>query len=158
MLTIFHFSVARLWIVWRKIAPCDKMLSYFIHCSYDHVRKGDEMNFDMQKANLFADHIRAFVALVNKGHEEKKPFLFNGDRLFQVKLLVEDFQFQSLADELTRINMHTWDEGYTHLLAARFMKGLDIIDEFVNRNYEDLFLLSGRIHILKNLFKSLEHE
>jgi hypothetical protein len=115
------------------------------------------MNFKMQKANMLAETMKSFIQLVNKSYDKKNPFILNPDKWYQIKLLVEEFQFQSLADELIRINMHTWDASYTHLLVDRFLKGLSIIEEYIERNYEDLFILSGRIHTLKNLSSSFSH-
>ncbi|MGA9225968.1 MAG: hypothetical protein WB217_06450, partial [Mesobacillus sp.] len=69
----------------------------------------------------------------------------------QIKLWIEDFKFQSLANELTRVNQVTCDEKYTQLLVARFRKGILIIDEYVERNYEDLFIFTAKLYTLKNI-------
>lgn len=109
------------------------------------------MNFEMQKANMLAENIKAFADYVHKCHIQKTGLILNHDKLYQVKLWVEEYKFQSLADELLRINMFDWDEKYTLLLVGRFWKGLCIIDEFVAYNYGELFILTARIHTLKSL-------
>jgi hypothetical protein len=109
------------------------------------------LNFEMQKANLLAENIKAFADFVRKCHNQKTGLVLNHDKLYQVKLWVEEYKFHSLADELLRINMFDWDEKYTLLLVGRFWKGLCIIDEFVEYNYAELFILTARIHTLKSL-------
>ncbi|CAM3584821.1 hypothetical protein GCM10009865_30110 [Aeromicrobium ponti] len=113
------------------------------------------MNFEMQKANLLAENINDFINFVEKNLDNN---IFNLDRnkLYQIKLIVEDYKFHILAAELLRINRFTWDEKYTHLLVDRFRKGLSIIDEFIERNYNDLFMVTGRIYTLKNLSSSFK--
>lgn len=116
------------------------------------------MRFEMEKANRLADGIKGFTAYVNRMYVNKSSICPNSDKVYQVKLFVEEYQFQSLADELLRINMHTWDEKYTMLLVDRFVMGLAVIDEYVNRHLEDLFIFTGRIHSLKNLSSALSGE
>lgn len=109
------------------------------------------MNFDMQKANLLAENIKGFAAFVRISYNHKSGLILNHDKLYQVKLWVEEYKFKQIADELARINMFEWDEKYTLLLVERFLKGLQIIDNYVEHNKADLFILTARIHILKNL-------
>jgi hypothetical protein len=45
---------------------------------------------------------------------DKNIFNLNKDKLYQIKLFVEEFKFKILADELERINRFTCDEKYTH--------------------------------------------
>ena len=112
------------------------------------------MNFEMQKANMLAENINGFIKYVRRNHESKNPFRFNSDKLYQIKLLVEEFEFQILSDELLRINQFSWDEKYTYLLIDRFKKGMNIIDEYVKNNYNDLFLLTPKLYTLKNISQS----
>ena len=112
------------------------------------------MNFNMKVANLLADNIKEFVEYVYKS-QNKESFLLNADKLYQIKLLAEEFKFQITAEELHRINQFTWNEKYTHLLVNDFKKGIDVIDEYVVRNYDDLFILGGRLYTLNNLIKLL---
>lgn len=108
------------------------------------------MNFNMKIANLLAKNIKEFVEFV-KSHEKKSHFILNMDKLYQVKLFVEEYRFQLLANELKRINQFSWNEKYTLLLVERFKKGLDVIDEYVERNYDDLFIFTARLETLKRI-------
>ena len=119
------------------------------------------MKYEMQKAIMLAENINDFIEYVQKSHENKNRFRFHPDKLYQVKLLVEEFKFQIIADELLRINQYSWDRKYTHYLVDHFSKGLEIINEFVEKNYEELFLITARLYILKNLsqtFTRMERE
>lgn len=109
------------------------------------------MNFEMQKANLLAENMKGFAEFVQKCYDTKSGLILNHDKLYQVKLWVEEYKFIQIAQELARINQFDWDEKYTLLLVARFLKGLVIIDDHVEHNQADLFILTARIHILKNL-------
>ncbi|MED4205473.1 hypothetical protein [Neobacillus mesonae] len=109
------------------------------------------MNFEMQKANLLAENIADFIKYVRKSYENKNSFHSNPQKVYQIKLIMEDFKFQIIADELRRINQFDWDEKYTHYLVNQFLEGFTIIEEYVINNYSDLFLLSGRLHTLNNL-------
>ncbi|MBT2695435.1 hypothetical protein [Bacillus sp. ISL-55] len=109
------------------------------------------MNFEMQKANLLAENIKGFADFVQKCYKSKSGLILNHDKLFQVKLWVEEYKFNQLAQELSRINMFEWDEKYTLLLVERFWKGLRIIEDYVEHNQSDLFILTARIHTLRSL-------
>jgi hypothetical protein len=109
------------------------------------------MNFDMQKAKLLAENIKGFSEFVHKSYNHKSGLILNHDKLYQVKLWVEEYKFNQIAEELARINMFEWDGKYTLLLVERFYKGLRIIDDYVEHNHTDLFILTARIHTLKNL-------
>ncbi|WP_174727009.1 hypothetical protein [Mesobacillus harenae] len=117
------------------------------------------MRFEMQKANLLAENINHFITFVDR-IQNNPSFSLNIDKMYQIELFIEEFKFQVIADELVRINRFDWDEKYTSLLVTRFRKGFKVIDEYVNRNYNDLFLLTARIHTLNNLslsFSSSPH-
>ncbi|WP_409300792.1 hypothetical protein [Peribacillus sp. SCS-155] len=114
------------------------------------------MNFNMKIANLLADSINGFVELVYKSYDHKKSFIFNMDKLYQVRLFIVEFKLALLADELHRINQFNWNEQYTHLLVDRFTKGLEVMDEYVQRNYDELFILTARLHTLKSLSSLLK--
>ena len=116
------------------------------------------MNFNMKIANLLAENIKGFIELVYKNQDHKRSIILNTDKLYQIRLLVEEFKLQILADELKRINQFSWNEKYTHLLVERFRKGLDVIDEYVERNYDDLFIFTARLYTLKNLSLLLRKE
>ncbi|MEH7884243.1 hypothetical protein V7654_07940 [Bacillus sp. JJ1609] len=109
------------------------------------------MKYQMQKANLLAENIRVFIKFVNKTLDNKNNPQSYSNRIYQLKLWIEDFKFQSLADELSRVNQVTCDEKYTRLLVGRFRKGIMIIDEYVERNYEDLYIFTAKLYTLKNI-------
>jgi hypothetical protein len=109
------------------------------------------MKFERQKAIMLAENINDFIRFVKTHHGNKDSGKFHLDKLLQVKLLVEEYKFQLIADELIRINQFDWDEKYTYYLVDWFIKGLAIIEEFVKINYEELFLLTARLHTLKSL-------
>ncbi|WP_102262419.1 hypothetical protein [Mesobacillus jeotgali] len=109
------------------------------------------MNADMQKANLLAENIKGFADFVQKCYKSKSGLILNHDKLYQVKMWVEEYKFNQLADELERINMFEWDEQYTLLLVERYRKGMRIIEDYVEHNQSDLFILTARIHTLRNL-------
>ena len=108
----------------------------------------------MQIANLLAENIIDFIKYVHESYEHKNSLRVNRDKIYQIKLLIKEFRFQILADELIRINQFSWDEKYTHFLVDSFRKGINIIDEYVKNNYDDLFLFTARLHTLKNLSQS----
>lgn len=109
------------------------------------------MKFEMQKAILLAENINDFIKFVQKHYDNKDSGKFHHDKLYQVKLLIEEYKFQIIADELHRINVFDWNEKYTHYLVEWFIKGLAIINEYVQNHYDDLFLLTARLHTLKSL-------
>jgi hypothetical protein len=105
----------------------------------------------MQKAIMLAENINGFINFVHKSYEQKNSFRVNLDKLYQIKLLIEEFKFQIVADELLRINQFDWDEKYSLYLVDRFKQGINIIEEYVKNNYHDLFLVTARLYTLKNL-------
>lgn len=110
------------------------------------------MKFEMQKANMLAESINGFIKLIHKIHENSKiNFIKNTDKIYQIKLISEEFKFQIIADELIRINRFAWDEKYTYLLVDKFKEGLNIIDEYVGYNYNELYIFTARLYTLKNL-------
>jgi hypothetical protein len=111
------------------------------------------LKFEMQKAIMLAENINEFIKYVQKNHEIKNSFRFNIDKLYQVKLLIEEYKFQMIADELLRINQYSWDGKYTYYLVDGFKKGMDVIDDYVKNHYEELYLLSARLYTLKDLIQ-----
>ncbi len=94
-------------------------------------------------------NIIGFIQFVYRHY--KNDTVINSEKLYQVKLLIEEYRFQIIADELLRINRFDWDEKYTSFLVDNFKKGIYVIDEYVKNNLDELFLLSARLHTLKNL-------
>ncbi|KAB2336316.1 hypothetical protein F7731_12575 [Cytobacillus depressus] len=116
------------------------------------------MNFEMQKANMLADNIIALLKFVQKNYEVKNSFYSNPDKWYQIKLLMEEYKFKILAEELKRINRFIWDEKYTHYLVKQFRKGKSVIDEYVKNNYDDLFILTAKLYTLEKLCQSFYKE
>jgi hypothetical protein len=108
------------------------------------------MNFERQKAMALAENIKGFIKFIHHQKNENN-FRIDSDKLYQVKLWIEEFKFQILADELNRINQFDWDGKYTFYLVDRIQQGLTIIDEYVSNNYHELFILTARLYTLKNL-------
>ncbi|MFJ7745411.1 hypothetical protein [Peribacillus sp. NPDC097295] len=117
------------------------------------------MNFEMQMARMLAENIDDFVKFVHRQYDDiNSCFTLNRDKLYQLKLLIEEYKFQMVADELQRINRFTWDETYTYLLVDRFREGMAIIDEYVENNYHDLFIFTARIYTLNNFSLSINRK
>lgn len=115
------------------------------------------MNFEMQKALMLAENIYGFIKFVHKSYEDKNSFRFHLDKLYQVKLLIEEYKFQLIADELWRINQFEWDAKYSYLLVDWFVKGFNVIEEYVTIHTNELFLLETRLYTLKNLSLSFNN-
>ncbi len=109
------------------------------------------MIYERNKAILLAENINSFIKILRQKHENKNNYRVQPDKLYQIKLLTEEYKFQIIADELLRINQYDWDGKYTYYLVDQFRQGMSIIDEYVQNNYDDVFLLTARIHTLKNL-------
>lgn len=109
------------------------------------------MDFEMQKANLLAENIKEFIKLVYRYYENESNIIVNKEKLYHIKLLIEEHKFSLLSDELIRINTFSWDEKYTSYLVDKFQTGLTIIDEYVTYHDNDLFIISARVYTLKNL-------
>jgi hypothetical protein len=108
------------------------------------------MNFERQKAMALAENIKEFIEFIHR-QKNQNNFRIDTDKLFQVKLWIEEFKFQILADELIRINQFDWDGKYTFYLVDRVQQGMTIIEEYVKNNYHELFILTARLYTLKNL-------
>ncbi|MFT4415817.1 hypothetical protein ACLM5H_18315 [Fredinandcohnia humi] len=113
------------------------------------------MKFEMRIARMLAENIDSFITFVQTNYENRhKSYIENPDKLYQLKLLVEEYKFQLIADELLRINQFSWNEKYTNILVDRFRIGMNVIEEYVDRNYNDLFIFTARLHTLKSLCSS----
>ena len=108
------------------------------------------MKFEMQKAIILAENIKSFIKYV-QSQKSKNNFRIDTNKLYQIKLLIEEYKFQIVAEELIRINQFDWDEKYTFYLVDQFQRGISIIDEYVKNNYSELFILTARLYTLKNL-------
>lgn len=112
------------------------------------------MDFDREKANLLAENIRGFIQFVSRSYQQKNNYLSDPDKLYRLKLLVEEFHLQIIADELTRINKFIYDEKYTALLVNRFRKSIHIIGDYIEQNSDDLFIFTARLHTLRSINRS----
>ena len=108
----------------------------------------------MLKANMLAQNIKDFIKYVHRHYQENKIYISDPNKLYRLKLLIEEFQFRIIADELLRINKFIYDEKYTAILVNSFRKGINIIGEFIENNYNDLFIFTGRLHILRSISSS----
>ena len=104
----------------------------------------------MVKANMLAENIKGFIEYVYKKYREKNIYHSNLDKLYRLKLLIKEFQFRVIAEELLRINKFLYDEKYTSILVNNFRKGIQIIGEFIDNNYDDLFFFSARLYTLRS--------
>jgi hypothetical protein len=111
------------------------------------------MKFEMQKAIFLAQNINAFINFI-QNQKNKNNFRMDHNKLYQIKLIIEEYKFQILADELLRINQFDGDEKYTYYLVNQFNQGITIIDEYVKINHNELFIISARLYTLKNLSSS----
>ncbi|THE13049.1 hypothetical protein E1I69_09265 [Bacillus timonensis] len=115
------------------------------------------MSYEMRIATMLADQVDGFIQFVQENYDHKhKSYVENPDKLYQVKLLIDEYKFQLNAAELRRINRFSWNEKYTYLLVEDVKKGLGVIEEYVKRNYNDLFILTGRLHTLRSLCSSFQ--
>lgn len=115
------------------------------------------MNFDMVKANMLAENMNGFIEYVNKSYKENNTNLSHPEKLYRLKLLIDEFEFQIIASELLRINRFEYDEKYTSILVNRFRKAIMIIGEYVDQNRSDLFIFTPRLHILRSLSSLFIH-
>jgi hypothetical protein len=106
------------------------------------------MELEQQKARLLATNIKEFVDLVQNGNNQPFGQLANSEKLFRLKLIIEEFRIETIADELIRVNTHTWDEQASRILVDRFITAFHHIKEYVENNYNDLFFVSARIYTL----------
>ncbi|MEC1522849.1 hypothetical protein P9D43_12650 [Neobacillus niacini] len=111
------------------------------------------MQSEMQKAIVLAENINGFIKFV-QNQRKINNFRIENNKLLQIKYLIEEYKFQIVADELIRINQFDWDEKYTLYLVDQFQKGITIIDEYVENNYNELFIITARLYTLKNLCNS----
>ncbi|WP_338448771.1 hypothetical protein R4Z09_21505 [Niallia oryzisoli] len=112
------------------------------------------MDFEREKANLLAENIKGFIQFVRKSYQQKNSYLSDPDKLYRLKLLIDEFHFQIIADELTRINKFVYDEKYTALLVNRFRKAIHMIGDYIEQNYNDLFIFTARLHTLRSISSS----
>ena len=112
------------------------------------------MNFEKEKADMLAENMKGFIHYVQLNNQINNIHLSNPDKLYRLKLLLHEFQFRIIADELLRINRFIFDEKYTAILVNRFRKGIQIIGEFIDNNYNDLYIFTPRLYTLRSIDSS----
>lgn len=108
------------------------------------------MTVQRERALLLGEALLAFSDYVQQ-HYEKKKISFHPDKLFRLKCLTEEFQLSLLGKEILRINQFMWMENETQPLLKKLEKNIEIIEDYAEKNLEDLFLFSPRIFMIKSL-------
>lgn len=108
------------------------------------------MELERQKSILLATAIKEFIDLVNKDENSRNALISHSEKLLRLKLIVEEYRLGTIADELLRVNNHTWDEQASRILIDRFISTFKHIAEYVENNQTDLFMYSGRIYTLEH--------
>ncbi|EDL66616.1 hypothetical protein [Bacillus sp. SG-1] len=114
------------------------------------------MNFNLQKAKLLTVNLQGFIDLVSRIHDQQSNIVVNQDILYRLKLLVEEFRLQLLADELKRLTKFDGEERQTLLNTEKVNEKIIIIDDFIQQNYDDLFIFSGRVHSIRSIISMLK--
>jgi hypothetical protein len=112
------------------------------------------LNFEKEKADMLAENIKGFIHYVQLSDQKNNIHLSNSDKLYRLKLLLHEFQFRIIADELLRINRFIFDEKYTSILVNRFRKGIQVIGEYIENNYRDLYIFTPRLYTLRSIGSS----
>ncbi|MBP2239855.1 hypothetical protein J2Z40_000408 [Cytobacillus eiseniae] len=115
------------------------------------------MNYEREKANMLAENLKSFTDYVLKSHKAYNIYLSNQEKLYRLSLLTDEFEIQILADELLRINRFIYDEKTTAILVERIRKALTIIGDYIDNNFNDLFIFTPRLHILRMLSSSFTY-
>ncbi|MFS0635301.1 hypothetical protein AB1K84_05310 [Mesobacillus foraminis] len=113
------------------------------------------MEFERQKVNLLAKSIQGFVKFVNRSYTERFLSISNPEKLYRLKLIIEEYNFSGIGSELERVNRHVWDGRATGMLLERFKSALGIVAEYIENNENDLFIFTARIYTLKSLMSSI---
>lgn len=109
------------------------------------------MTYDREKAILLAENLLGFVQFVDLNYHNNRTYASDPDKLYRLKNLVDEYNFQTLAKEILRINRFSWVENETEVLVNRVRKGIDSVDEYIKNNLEGLFLFSPRVYTIKCL-------
>jgi len=108
------------------------------------------MEIKQQKAILLATNIKEFVDLVLNAKNHPFGPLSHPEKLLRLKLIVEEYRVETIAEELLRVNTYMWDEQASQLLIERFKYAFHHISEYIENNYNDLFFFSARIYTLEH--------
>lgn len=110
--------------------------------------------YQMDKANLMAQSIKGFTEYVQKNYLENNRNLSHPDKLYRLKLLVEEYKLHILCNELMRINRVVYEDHYTKILIDRLSKAVEVIGEYIDQNYNDLFIFTARLHAVRMMIDS----
>ncbi|TCN27312.1 hypothetical protein [Mesobacillus foraminis] len=113
------------------------------------------MEFERQKVNLLAKSIQGFVKFVNRSYKGQFHHISNPEKLYRLKLIVEEYNFSGIGSELARVNKHVWDGRATGMLLDRFKSALGTVAEYIENNENDLFIFTARVYTIKSLMSSL---
>ncbi|MGD6801925.1 hypothetical protein FZC79_19980 [Rossellomorea vietnamensis] len=113
------------------------------------------MNFNMSSAKLLALNLQGFLDLVDRTYRQHSFIVLNQDILYRLKLLVEEFRLQVLTDELVRLTKYEDEERQTLVNIEKVHEKVLIIEEYIENNYDDLFLFSGRVHSIRSIIDSI---
>lgn len=102
---------------------------------------------------MLAESIKGFMEYVYR-NEKENLYQANPDKLYRVKLLVEEYRLRIISDELIRINKYVYDKKYTSILVNDFRKALQNIGEYIENNEEDLFFFTARLYTLRSIASS----
>ncbi|MBM4762755.1 hypothetical protein [Bacillus sp. B15-48] len=116
------------------------------------------MELERQKVLLLATSLKNFVHFVHDRFHKKFESISNKEKLIRLKLLVEEYQFKTIANELLRLNKVSFDEHQTRLLIARFIDSFRHVVDFFEHNKSELFIFSGRIYTIDDYCHLLTSE
>jgi hypothetical protein len=108
------------------------------------------MELERLKAMMIAIHMKEFAEFVNYIYTAKPQLIPNRDKHFRLKMLIEEFTFLGVANELLRLNQYVCEQRETKMLLDRFNHGLRHVADYVRQNQEDLYLFSGQIYTLEH--------
>ncbi|WP_456274830.1 hypothetical protein [Bacillus sp. AK031] len=112
------------------------------------------MSFNRQMAKLLALNLQGFIDLVDRTYRQPSAIVLNQEILYRLKLLVEEFRFQILTDELLRLSKYEGEDKQTLMNIEKVNEKIAIMEEFVEQNYDDLFLFTGRIHSIRSIINT----
>ncbi|MGG0719646.1 hypothetical protein ABE096_18970 [Robertmurraya massiliosenegalensis] len=105
------------------------------------------MNFEQERAILFGENLIHFANYVR--HSQDKDYLFDPDKLFRLKNLIDEYRLQALGAEIVRLNQFCWEPRESERLIERASQAIANIDEYIQNNMNGLFIFSARVYTLK---------
>lgn len=111
----------------------------------------------MSSAKLLALNLQGLLDLVERTFQKNSFIVLNQDILYRLKMLVEEYRLQALTDELVRLTKYEDEEKQTLVNIDKVHEKMIIIEEFIEHNYDDLFLFSGRVYSILTIINSLDN-